>query len=135
MSLGILRKVLVSSSALTNNAGSFVNQTARRLHIIISDLRGLPESSAGVLGDSAVASLDEVPVIQAKVDDSRAHIQACSAQVIGGTGAVETVFNNSYRRWNQNELVLDPDEALFLNIDDTSGALDVTFGANLFYDT
>lgn len=135
MVMGILRKVLIFTSALTNNAGSFVNQTARRLHIIISDISGLPESTAGAIGDASIASLDEVPTIQARSNDSRSHIQSASAQVIGGTGAIEAVYNNSSRRWNRNDLVLDPDEALFLNIEDTSGALDVGWAANLFYET
>lgn len=135
MSVMVLRKANITSSALTDNAASFVNQTARRLHIILSALKGLPETTAAAVGDSAIASLDEVPLSQAKINDSRSHIQSAVAHTTGGTGAVEMAFTNSVYRWNRNELVLDPDEALFMNIEDVLGAPDVTFSANLMYDT
>ncbi len=101
----------------------------------MSDLKGLPESTVAAIGDAAIASLDEVPVIQALTNDSRSHIQSASAQVPGGTGGIEATYNNSLLAWPRNALFLDPDEALFLNLDDTSGALDVTFSDNIWYET
>lgn len=131
----LLRKVVLSTSALQNNAVSFVNQTARTLHIRKIRMSGFAESTAGTLGDSATASLDEVPIAQNIVNDSRSHIQACQAQVAGGTGSVEATFDNSQQGFGRSDLMLEPDEALFLNTTDISGALDVTFSANIWYET
>lgn len=136
LSIGILRKVVLSSSALQNNAVSFTNQTARRMHIRKSSLAFSMEAGAAIaLGDSALASLDEVPVIQAQVNDSRSHIQQASAQGSGGTGAIAATFESSVLTFNRNDLVLDPDESIFLNLLDIVGAMPVTASANLWYET
>lgn len=130
-----LRKVNLSTSALTDNAVSFVNQTARTLHIRKSKIVGSGSGTAAVLGDMQTASLDEVPISQAKVNDSRSHIQSANAQVIGGTGAIAATHENSYEVWGRDDLKLEPDEALFLNITDDVGALDMTWTATLHYET
>ncbi len=98
-------------------------------------MRTINESTAGVLGDAASASLDEIPVAQDIVNDSRAHICGVQAAVSGGTGALEAASDKIVLSFRRNDLVLDPDEALFVNTNDISGALDVTFSTNLWYDT
>jgi len=131
----VLRKVNLSTSALTDNAVSFVNTTGEDLHMRKTVLKGAGQSTAGALGDNQTASLDEVPVTQAFVNDSRSHIQSAQAQVTGGTGAIDATYNNSVMAWGRGDLVLEPDEALFLNITDVSGALDLNWTATLFYET
>lgn len=127
-----LRKATIVTSALSDNAGSFVNVTAERLHIRLLDLVALPESTAGVSGDAAIASVDEVPVDQSLVNDSRSHIMAI-APVVGGAG-IEATAPQKALPFNRNDLVLDPDDAIFLNTTDVSGNLDVTFNLNVWYE-
>lgn len=129
-----LRKAMVSSSALTDNASSFTNETSSRLSVRKVVGRALPESTALVLGDEWIASLDEIPIAQHSTNDSRSHIAAISASATGGTGAVSATFNNSTLSFNRGDLVLDPDEALFLNISDVVGAADITASFNIWYD-
>jgi len=129
-----LRKATVVSSNLANNAGSFVNVTAERLHIRLLDFRALPESDPGVSGDSAIGSIDEVPIDQSLVNDSRSHIMAVSSAVAGGSGAIEGTTMQKTMVFNRNDLVLDPDEALFMNLTDVSGAMGVTFSLNVWYE-
>jgi len=131
----ILRKVVLSTSALANNSASFVNSTSDRLHIIKSTLKWTPETGAAVaVGDMALASLDEIPQIQAQLDDSRSHIQSAVFTVPGATGGLAGVSENSHMEWNRNDLVLDVDEALFLNTLDIVGTPPVTATAVLFYE-
>ena len=129
-----LRKATIFSSSLADNAGSFTNVTADRLHIRMLDLTAKAESSAGVIGDAASCSIDEIPITQAAVNDSRSHIMAVVAAVQGGTGGVESTYPSKVLAFNRNDLVLDPDEALFMNNTDNSGALDVGFTLNIWYE-
>ncbi len=126
-----LRKVNIATTALTDNAGSFVNQTARRLHIRKS-IGTLRPSSAWVIGDLVESSLDEVPTNQATVNDSRSHIALLTGGGEGGTGGL---FGKDrvVLSWNRDDLVLDPDEALFVNNSDVSGAPPTRDSWNLFY--
>jgi len=130
----ILRKVTLSTSALQNNAASFVNNTGKRLHIRKSTLAWMPETTATAIGDSAIASLDEQPVIQANVNDSRSHIQSATIVAAGATGQIEAMVNNSIMIFNRNDLVVDIDEAIFLNTSDVKGSIDATCTANLWYE-
>lgn len=132
--VGILRKALIVASSLVDNAGSFTNQTARRLHIRKIVLSILP-SQAVVLGDMMTASLDEIPISQFELDDSRTHIAGAVAQATGGTGAVAFTSNGAVISFNRNDLVLDSDESLFLNLSDIVGAMPVNVSANLWYET
>jgi len=132
--LGILRKANVSSSALANNSASFVNVTARRLHIRKMKLTGRGSSTAAVLGDYQVCSMDEVPVTQQAINDSRSHIQSATAAVIGGTGAIAAQIGKDSLTFNRNDLVLDPDEAIFMNITDDNGGLDMQWNCNIWYE-
>ena len=127
-----LRKATIVSSALTNNAGSFVNVTGERLHIRLLDLAALSESDPGVSGDSAICSIDEVPIDQSLINDSRSHIMAISPAVEGG--GIESSTPQKALPFNRNDLVLDPDEAIFMNNTDVSGAMGVTFCLNVWYE-
>lgn len=129
-----LRKAIVSTSALADNSGSFVNVTADRLHIRMLDLRSLTEAGAATVGDNAGCSIDEVPVRQDNVNDSRSHIMRIGAVVTGGTGAVDFDEKQKTLIFNRNDLVLDPDEAIFMNTTDIAGGLDVTFTLNIWYE-
>lgn len=129
-----LRKALVQSSSIQDNAASFVNVTAERLHIRMLHLFNTPEGTAAVVGDAQIASVDEVPVLQAQVNDSRSHIMSISPVAIGGTGTIVASSEHLILPFNRNDLVLDPDEALFLNIKDIVGNLDQGIGLNVWYE-
>lgn len=124
---------MLATSALTDNAVSFVNTTDKRLHIRKIDGKPMPESTAAVIGDDWIASLDEQPITQAIVNDSRSHIMSISATGQGGTGGVDPALNSSLLSFNRNDLVLDTDEAFFVNVTDVSGAMDITATFNLWY--
>lgn len=133
-SLLLLRKVNVHSSTLTSNAASFVNQTADRLHMRKLVGRVTNESTAGVEGDTARSSFDEVPVNQSVVNNSRSHIAQIQAVVAGGTGTLDPNAANIVLTFERGQLFLDPDEAWFVNNADVSGALDVGFSWNCWYE-
>lgn len=124
-----MRKVLLRTTASgTNNAVSFVNQTARKLHIRRTVLQA-GANAAVTVGDIAIASLDEVPVAQAQVNDSRSHIDLVnfSADSIAGPP------QRSVLSWQRDDLVLQPDEAIFLNTIDLSGAPPVNWTCQIMY--
>lgn len=129
-----LRKALVSSSSLQDNAASFVNVTAKQLNIRKLDLKSLSESTAAALGDSARCSIDEVPADQSSLNDSRSHIMSLDVAPIGGTGAVEVLQQQKVLSFNRGDLVLDPDDAIFMNIVNIVGSLDVGFALNIWYE-
>jgi len=133
-SLLLLRKVLVRSSTLTDNAASFVNQTADRLHMRKLVGRVQSESTNLVIGDAARSSLDEIPVDQSSVNNSRAHIAVIEMVMAGGTAAVKGVPANIVLTFERNQLFLDPDEAWFMNNQDIIGAPDVGFTWNIWYE-
>lgn len=130
----LLRKVVIVSTVLTDNAASFVNQTADRLHV--RKLVGRPNGTAGAaaLGDASRSSIDEVPVSQAGVNNSRSHIAQIGSKVIGGTGAVEASHDNIVLTFERGQLFLDPDEALFMNNTDIAGAMPSSFSWNIWYE-
>ncbi len=129
-----LRKAIIFSSVLSNNAGSFVNVTSDRLHIRMLDLVTVSESGASTPGDSAQCSIDEVPVAQVGVNDSRSHIMSAQSGAEGGTASVEATSGSKTLPFNRNDLVLDPDEAIFMNNIDVSGNLGVGFALNVWYE-
>lgn len=133
-SIFALRKATVVVTALQDNAGSFVNVTAERLHIRELDLQPVSVSTAGVLGDAVTTSIDEVPVQQASVNDSRSHIMSISSAVEGGTGAIELSTKGKSKLFNRNDLVLDPDEALFVNTIDGGGTPAFRTNLNIWYE-
>jgi len=101
---------------LTDNMGSFVNVTAKRLHIRKLDLSGLILATIVTL-DQMALSVDEVPVTQQNVNDSRSHIMGIRG-VIGdatGAGLAQTGDKTKILSFNRGDLVLDPDEAIFVN--------------------
>jgi len=128
------RKVLLSSNTLTDNAASFVNQTARDLHILMTDHSVGPTGSATVIGDNVRSSLDEQPVAQASVNDSRAHISAVQTENSGATGAIDMPWRFKVLAFPRNALVLRPDDAVFLNNTDVSGAPPADTNCNIWYD-
>ncbi len=128
-----LRKVLLSTTTVSNNAVSFVNQTARRLKIRKS-IMGISSSEADSLGEANNASLDEVPVNQHRSNDSRSHIDYVKGNVGGGTGAIVMAPGRAVLSFGPNDLVLDPDEALFLNTQADIGSAIPRSTVNLFYE-
>jgi len=133
-SLLLLRKVNIRTSTLTDNAVSFVNQTADRLHMRKLVGRATNDGPASVLGDKALSSFDEIPVGQSDVTNSRAHIAQIEIAVTGGTGALAGIAQNIVLTFERNQLFLDPDEAWFVNNSDISGAGSFAFGWNIWYE-
>lgn len=129
-----LRKALLSATVLQDNSASFTNLTNDRLHIRKIDLSSVG-GVATQIGDSASASLDEVPVDQSIVNDSRSHIASVTAVNTGGTGALISENSSKVLSFNRSDLVLDPDEALFWNLNDIVGAPPVRFNCNIWYES
>jgi len=127
-----MRKVLLRTTALGNNGASFVNQTARKLHVRRTVMTS-STNAAVAIGDAAIGSLDETPVAQAQVNDSRSHIDMVSYGVGGGTGAVSAQGGRSVLPFNRDDLIIDVDEVLFLNTIDLSGAPAVNWTVNIWY--
>lgn len=128
-----LRKINLYTTTLQDNAVSWVNQTAEKLHVnrIYMNLILGPNA---VLGDQAEASLDEVPTGQSDVNNSRSHILSVRAAVDGATGATESAQKSAVMYFKRGELVLDPDEALYLNTTDKDGAPPFACNVNIWYD-
>lgn len=130
-----LRKVNISFSGTGgNNQGSFVNVTSDRLHIRKAILKTRHTSQVNVIGDAQLVSVDEVPVVQAATNDSRSHIMQVQAIVSGATGAIAAPPETGHMEFNRNDLVLEPDEALFVNTVDTTGAPTISVSLNLWYE-
>jgi len=127
-----LRRVLLRTSSLGNNQVSFVNQTARRLHIR-KTVGTAHANSAVAVGDLAEGSLDEVPVTQERTNDSRSHIDNMAFGV-GATGDLVGSRTRAVLSFNRNDLFLDPDEAIFLNTVDTVGSPPVNWLWNIWYE-
>ncbi len=129
-----LRKALIAhAGAPAANSGSFVNETSKRLHVrkTVGTIIG---NAADTIGEVVVASLDEVPVTQHNIDDSRSHIDHTSYAVIGGTAAVIGTSGRAVLSFNRNDLVLDSDEALFSNSTAAIGAAQPQIAWNLWYE-
>ncbi len=132
MIMGSLRKALMVTTTLANNAASFVNETNEDLHI--RKIEGnIWFSGTSVVGDISQSSLDESPVAQNSIDDSRSHIAQVTAVVNGGTGAINGVPGQKVLSFNRGDLVLEPDEALFVNTVDVAGAAPTGSNWNIFY--
>lgn len=130
-----LRKALLSSSAFQDNARSFVNVTSDRLHVRKITGRISGAATDAVLGDRVSVSLDEVPVAQNNQNDSRSHIGLMTAEAVGGTGAISLSEHPMQMEFGRNDLVLDPDEALFMNTIDHKGAPACTMQINIWYES
>jgi len=128
-----LRKVLLATGSESNNAASFVNTTADRLHMR-KIILAITSSGASTIGESSYLSFDEQPTDQSTTNDSRAHIGRISYNVTGGTGAVIGADSRMILSWNRNDLVLDTDEAFFLNTITVVGPPTVNYTANIFYE-
>jgi len=128
-----LRKVVLSSSTHTDNAVSFSNQTSRKLFVRKVVGRIIPSSSAGVLGESVNYSLDEIPVRQSAVNNSRLHIATMSATVAGGTGSIALIADQVNLTFQRDDLMIDKDESLFANAADLAGTLASACSWNIWY--
>lgn len=126
-----LRKVNIVSTSLTNNAGSFTNVTDKRLHIRKVILT-MTTTGTLVAADDWSASVDEQPTLQFNVTDSRSHILGGRVKV--PTGASGKINLERTLSFNRGDLVLDTDEALFLNTSDIVGAPGINAAVNLFYE-
>lgn len=130
-----LRKVLLATATLQDNAQSFVNLTAETLHIkkivIFGQIRGTL-----VATDEVRISLDEVPAIQLGIDDSRSHIVGgeCVNSSVSTNGAIVPGRFYAVLTFDRGELMLDPDEAFFLNTSDVSGAATFVGRCNIWYE-
>ncbi len=131
--LGLLRKVNIGGSALSDNVASFTNSTGVRLHI--KKIHGTAiGTTSSAIGDKAVSSLDEVPVSQDTTNDSRAHIGTAVAANVGGTGSLGSTSTPFYMEFDRNDLFLDPDESLFVNNRDIQGAMPFDANWNIWYE-
>lgn len=113
---------------------SFVNVTARRLHMRKIVLAMQIRATVVAL-DQATISIDEIPVSQANVNDSRAHIMHVS-QLIGdatGAGLASVNPDRQILTFNREDLVLDPDEAFYLNGQDDAGGASLEATCNFWY--
>lgn len=128
-----LRKVLLIVGSESNNAASFVNVTAERLHAKKLDL-SIQGAGASSIGEISIMSFDEVPVRQSNVNDSRSHIGSVTYEVGGGTGAVAGKTDRLVLAFNRNDLVLDPDEAWFMNTTTIVGPPVVDYRAQIWYE-
>jgi len=126
-----LRKALIRSTALQNNAGSFVNVTAKVLHIRKLKL-SLRVTGAMVAGDQAGMEIAEVPVLQQATNDSRALIAEVST-IIANTVAINDKGQDTIT-FERNQLKLEPDEALFMNTEDRVGAPNIEAHCNVWYE-
>lgn len=128
-----LRKVLISTEALTNNAGSFTNVTNDRYHIRKIIGRIMPNGVL-VIADDAHSSLDELNTTQRNQNDSRAHIATVQLVVMGGTGTIRQAGQTIVLSFGRNDLVLDADESFFVNNEDANGAPAIRANWNLWYE-
>jgi len=129
----LLRKVNISVITSQNNAGSFVNQTADRLHARKIVMTG-NSRQADTIGEINLCSLDEIPVAQANVNDSRAHIGQVTVVGTGGTASVALDSDKLVLTFERNQLFLDPDEAWFINTLAVVGAATPRFSTNIWYE-
>jgi len=127
-----LRKANILTTALSNNAGSFVNESGDDLHIRKIVMQSALTGSVAI-NDSARASLDEVPTIQSNVDDSRSHIlglyllQTEATTTVGKSATIGITFE-------RGQLVLEPDEAFFVNNLDLGGTPNIATQVNIWYE-
>lgn len=131
-----LRKAkLYATGTPADNMASFVNVTSKRLHLmkLVQTARML---ATIVALDSMKVSIDEVPVAQANTNDSRSHIMEVDQQIGDATGAglAPTNAAKAVLSFNRNDLVLDSDEAIFMNGIDVAGAATIEAGLNVWYD-
>lgn len=129
----LLRKVQLSTTSQTDNAASFVNQTADRLHMrkLIGTIRGAVADS---IGEENTSSFDEIPVSQENVNDSRAHIALLVYGVTGGTASVLGEKDRIVLTFERNQLFLDPDEAWFVNNAQQIGTASPRSHWNIWYE-
>lgn len=129
-----LRKINLRTTSLTDNAASFVNESKDDLNIRKIFLTIRNTSTAVTIGERVSASVDELPVKQDAVTDSRAHILEANGAATGGTGAVAFTGGKASITFERGQLVLEPDEALFLNVQDLVGTPTVSINVNIFYE-
>lgn len=129
-----LRKVLIAVATLQDNAGSFTNLTGDTLHVRKVTLRVGSATTNWTLGDTATASLDEIPSTQDFVNDSRSHILGVELTQNGATGSLDPAERIVHLEFNRNDLILRPDEALFLNTTDISGAPTMRTKCQIYYE-
>lgn len=132
LSVVVLRKALVAAATLQNNAGSFLNLTNDKLHIrrIQAKLR---VRGTIVALDEATLSIDEEPVAGHATNDSRAHLLDVKVKIgdvgsFGNNQAQDIIF------FERGELVLDSDDAIFMNTVDDGGAPTVLATMNIYYE-
>lgn len=131
-----LRKVLLFTQSLTDNAVKFTNVSDGRMHIrkIVGKM---VISGAAVAGDRAHSSLDEVPTRQSATNDSRAHIASLDVQVAEQSTAVGHIGVQNDRlimSLGRNDLVIDQDESIYVNNFDGGGTPAVENSWNLWFE-
>jgi len=125
-----LRKVNIVATALTDKAASFTNVTSQKLHIRKIVLSG---NTVGTItsADDWIASIDEESTTQFGQNDSRSHVIGGRVKA-GSTGADADL--SKLISFNRGDLVLDTDEALFLNLTDVAGTPSVSVSVNVWYE-
>lgn len=135
----ILRKavLVVLGQVPANNMVTFTNTTDKRLHLRKLDLT--LNTTGAVAGDEMSISIDEVPIAQMFVNDSRSHImgvtQSTSTDI--GTAAASLTNQNAAQKvlsFQRDDLVLDVDESVYLNGVDSSGAPTFDGTLNIWYE-
>lgn len=130
-----LRKALIAVTTLQDKAGSFVNLTATKLHIRKLVLSQQIHGTL-VAGDRAGASVDEVPEYQADDNDSRSNIlelETYAGNITTSGSLALGLRNKDMMIFDQGELTLDPDDAIFLNTKDILGAPTVNTKLRVWY--
>ncbi len=131
-----LRKVnLFVSTTPSANLASFTNVTARRLHIRKTKLV-LQIIATFVAFDGIVLELAESAADQSSITDSRSLLDLVSTFIGDATGAGLSQNNaaQSQMAYNRGDLVLDPDESLFMNAIDVAGSPTARMNALIYYE-
>lgn len=131
-----LRKVMLFFAGTpNNNNASFTNVTAKRLHIRKTKLTLMITETVVAL-DRMVLELAERSTAVSATNDSRSVIDWVQ-QIVGdstGAGLAPRNYASSVLSFNRGDLVLDTDEALFMNSINKQGLPTFEGNANLFYE-
>lgn len=128
-----LRKVLIATTGVAANAGSFTNVTADNIDIrkVIGKMWS---TTAETIGEINLSSLDENSTNQSTQNDSRSHIATMVIAVDGGTASVTAKPDAVQLAFNRNDLILRTDESMFVNNSQVVGGMTPQTTWNLFYE-
>lgn len=132
-----LRKAMIAASTLAGADASFINETSDILNIRKTDHFPIVDATAWVLGDCAESHLADIPRTAGHItNNDRSHLSSVVVGVGGGTGSIRpTYITNKVLSFENGQFPLEQDEAIYMNNADRAGAADVTFAANIWYDS